>query len=133
MAPGFRVFQTKPGPGTEITTQLQDGQPWEDATGEAELTRDGDSLNVTFYKSGLILSGQIMSIGLGYYMDYTMQVPNSFSGRTRGLLGNMDGNPANDFYRKGETTPLPDAISERDLFSDLLTCKEFSVYYIHLK
>ena len=123
MAPGFRVFQTKPEPATEITGQLQNGQPWEDATGDAVLTRSGNSLTVAFYKSGITISGNVNPRGSEYQMNFQVRVPQSFSGRTRGLLGNLDGNPTNDFYRKGQTNPLPNGISERDLYFHLITCK----------
>jgi hypothetical protein len=123
MSPGFRVFQTKPEPGVEITGLLPNGQPWEVETGEAVLTRNGNSLTAAFYKSGITISGQVNPRGREYQMNFQVRVPRSFSGRTRGYLGNLDGNSGNDFYRKGETNPLPNGISERDLYFHLLTCK----------
>ena len=43
--------------GVEITGQLQNGKPWEDATGEAILTRNGNSLMAAFHKTGITLFG----------------------------------------------------------------------------
>lgn len=107
----------------EITGQLANGQPWEDATGEVVLTRSGNSLTAAYYKSGITLSGQVNPRHNEYQMNFQVQVPLTFSGRTRGFLGNLDGNPGNDFYAKGQTNPLPSGISERDLYFQLLTCK----------
>ena len=125
MSPGFRVFQTKPEPGVEITSQLQNGQPWEDNPGDSEaiLTKNGNSLTAVFYKTGIILSAVVIPVRREYYMNFEVQVPRSFSGRTRGYLGNLDENSGNDFYRKGETNSLPNGISEGDLYFHLLTCK----------
>lgn len=123
MSPGFRVFQTKPGPGTEITGQLQNGQPWMDETEEVVLTKSGNSLSAAFYKSGITLSGQVNPRGGEYQMNFQVRVPRSFSERTLGFLGNLDGNSGNDLYVKGEGDPLPNSISERDLYFKLLTCK----------
>ena len=48
--PGFRVFQMKPDTA-EITGQLRNGrQSWEDATGNAVLTRSDNSLAAAFYR-----------------------------------------------------------------------------------
>ena len=123
MSPGFRVFQTRPEPGVEITNQLVDGQPWVDATGDAVLTKSGNSLSVAYYKSGITLSGQVNHRGGEYQMNFQVRVPRTFSGRTRGFLGNLDGDRGNDFYAKGATEPLPNSISERDLYFQLITCK----------
>ena len=132
IAPGFRVFQTNPGPSTEITAQLQDGLPWEDATGNAVLTRNGNSLTAAFYESGVVLIGFVFPVATGeYYMNFQVRVPHSYRGSTRGLLGNFDGNPSNEFYRKGETTPLPDGISERELYPHLLTCKTLRMFILY--
>ena len=124
MAPGFRVFQTRPETSTEITALLQNGQPWDDATGNARLTRNGNSLKVAFYQSGVTLVGIVYQFFGQYYINVFVYVPSSFSGRIRGLWGNLDGNSGNDFYRKGDTTPLPNGISPSNLYQNLLTCKD---------
>ena len=116
------MFQTKPE-SKEITGELQHGQPWEDATGEAILTRSGNSLSVAYIKSGITLSGQVNPRGNEYQMNFQVRVPRTFSERTRGFLGNLDGNSGNDLYEKGDTNPLPNSISERDLYHKLISCK----------
>lgn len=126
MTPGFRVFQTKPEPEREITAELQDGQAWKVGPGEAMLIRNGNELRAAFYESGATFLGRVFALSNNeYYMNFEVRVPQSFSGRTRALLGNLDGNPNNEFFSRNGTvyTPLPGGISQRDLYTQLLTCK----------
>ena len=123
MVPGFRVFQTKPGPPQEITELLVNGQPWYDEEGRAVLIRSGNQLTASFFDSGIALIAHVYPFGGEYYMNFQLQVPLSYSGRTQGMLGNLDGDPTNDFYRRGETIPLPNSISERDLLEEFKTCE----------
>lgn len=123
MAPGFRVFQTKPGPVQEITNQLVNGQPWYAANVEAALVKNGNELTATFFESGIALIAQVNPVGNEYYMNFRVQVPLSFSGRTQGMLGNLDGDSTNDFYRRGETDPLSNSISEQNLLEEFKTCE----------
>ena len=39
------------------------------------------------------------------------------------MLGNLDGDSTNDFYRRGETDPLSNSISERNLLEEFKTCE----------
>ena len=124
MAPGFRVFRTKPGPVEEITDQIKTtGEVWYDPTQEAALVRKGNELRAIFFQSRIVVIAQVNPVGNEYYMNFRIQVPQSYSGNLRGMLGNFDGDPTNDFYRRGETSPLPNTISERDLFEEFKTCK----------
>lgn len=117
------MFQTKPEPAQEITEELQNGRPWYDPTREAVLLRDNDKLRAVFIESGIALNARVRHIRNEYYINFQMQVPKSFTSRTRGFLGNLDGDPTNDFIRRGETTPLPNNIRERDLLNEFQTCK----------
>ena len=126
--PGFRVFQTKPQPEREITAELVNGQPLE-FPGEAMLIRNGPILRAAFYKSGVTFLGRVFGLANNeYYMNFEVRVPRSFSGRTRGLLGNLDGDSNNEYFRR-DGTALSSSISERDLFDHLLTCK-FTIFNI---
>ena len=119
------MWQTKPGPAAvEITDQLIEGQVWFDATRKSSLKRNGRRLTATFFESGVVLIATANPRGSEYYINFRMRVPPSFSGRTRGFMGNFDGNSRNDFYRRGSTIPLPNFISERALLEDFKTCKD---------
>ena len=50
-------------------------------------------------------------------------VPKSYKRRTSGLLGNFNDNPEDDFTPRGETTPLPSNITDREIFEFGKTCK----------
>lgn len=119
-APVFKVFQTKPEPSTDITDLLQEGQPWIDSTGKAELTKNGKKLIVAFYKSGITIDATAYPRGnQDVYMKYEVRVPRSFSGETRGLLGILG---KNGLYMKGDsTTPIQN--TEREIYKQLLSCK----------
>ena len=135
LAPGFRVFQTKPEPAQEITEQLVNGGLlWYDVTKQVALSRSGNQLTATFLKSGIALVAQVNSFyyfGNEYYMNFRIQVPLSYSGRVKGMLGNLDGDPTNDFYRRGESNPLPNYISERALLDEFRTCECHNSHNIH--
>lgn len=130
MLPDFRVFQTRPGPSTEITSDLMEGQPWIDPTREAVITvLDVNRYEVAFYGCGIIIvvyspysfsgpTGEFFN-----YIQYTLKVPRTFSERTRGFFGNLDGDSTNELYRKGNTTALPNGLTDREIYNDLLTCK----------
>ena len=124
MAPGFRVFRTKPGPAQEITDQIKlNGEVWYDPTNEAALLRKGNELTAIFFQSGIVVVAQVNPVGNEYYMNFRIQVPQIYSGNLQGMLGNFDGDSTNDFYRRGESSPLPNTISERELFEEFKTCK----------
>ena len=126
------MFQTKPGPSTEITDKFKEDQQWEYATGEAVLTNRGNhSLIVDFYESGITLNAKMVVEGGEMSIDYRVYVPRNFSGGTRGLLGNLD---SNEFYSKGGTTPLPmtDTLTDQELYPHLKTCKMINIDNIHI-
>lgn len=127
MTPGFRVFQTRRSgfepEQVEITNQLQSGQLWYDPTGGAVLVRNNNKLMVVFIRSRIALTARVNMIHNEYYINFQIQVPKSFSERTQGFLGNLDGNPTNDFVRRGESNPLSNNIRERDLLREFETCE----------
>ena len=111
----------------EITDELHNEQPWFDYTNEVMLLKKYDrQLTASFFKSGIVLIANVYIRGNEYYMNFQIQVPRIFARRTRGFLGNLDGNRDNDLYRRGETTPLP-YLSDRMLLGHLNTCKCQSV------
>ena len=122
MAPGFRVFKTRPGPAQEITDQiLNSGDVWYDPDEEAALYRKGNELKAVFFQSGIAVIAQANPYRGEYYINFRIQVPRSYSRRIRGMLGNFDGDSTNDFYRR-DSTPLPNSISERALLEEFKTC-----------
>ena len=128
---GFKVFQTRPGPAVDITDQLQNGQPWLHPTQDALLTRTHNSLRAAMYKSGISIKADIGFFGNGeYYMNVRLNVPKRYRSRPRGFYGNPDGNTGNELFAKGATTPIPPPLSDRRLYSHLLTCKSYCMYSI---
>ena len=126
MSPGFRVWQTKPGIPVEITADLKEGQIWSDSTKKSSLKRNGRQLTAAFFESGVVLIASANPAGNPgeYYINFQIRIPKlAFFTRTRGFLGNLDDDRTNDFYRRGSTVPLSNAISERDLKDHLLTCE----------
>lgn len=118
------MWQTEPGTAVEITQDLAEGQVWFDSTKNSSLRRNGNQLTAAFFESGVVVIANVYPHGNEYYINFQIRVPQlAFSGRTRGLLGNLDGDPTNDFYRRGSTTPLSNTLSERSLMDHLLTCK----------
>ncbi len=123
MSPGFRVWQTNPGIPVEITEDLKDGEVWLDSTRKSSLRRDGNQLTAAFFESGVVVIATAYPYRNEYHINFDLRAPTvEFFGKTRGLFGNLDNDPTNDFYRRGSTTPLPNSISEGELGSHLLTC-----------
>ena len=123
MSPGFRVWQTNPGVPVEITDDLKDGEVWFDSTRKSSLRRDGIQLTAAFFDSGVVVIAAAYPRQDEYFINFDIQIPTvKFFVKTRGLFGNLDNDPTNDFYRRGSTTPLPNSISEGELGSHLLTC-----------
>ena len=117
------MFKTKPGTHVEITDEVQNGKLWFDSTEEVILLREQNKLTASFFKSGIVLSVRINRIWGDYYMDFEIKVPTTFYGKTRGLLGILDGNKTNDLHvRRQPFLPLP-FFSDRDLFEPLMSCK----------
>ena len=123
MSPGFRVWQTNPGNPVEITEDLKDGRVWLDSTRKSSLRRFGNQLTAAFFESGVVVIATAHPYQNEYYINFQIRIPTvEFSGRTKGFLGNFDGDKTNDFYRRGSTTPLSNSISEKQLLGHLLTC-----------
>ena len=121
---GFKVFQTRPGPIVDITGQLQNGQPWLHPTQDALLTRTGNSLRAAMYKSGFSIQADMRFFGNGeYYINVRLFIPKFYRSRPRGFCGTPDGNIDNELFAKGATTPLSSALTDRQLYRPLLTCK----------
>ena len=130
MSPGFKIFQTKPqGNVCEIT--LQNGQsmnfsspstsnPWPDAL----LIRMNNKLHVAFYETGIALIITAHERPTEYNVDFEIRVPRIFQRKTKGFLGNLDGDPTNEFCRRSgmNLTQQPDG-NDDFLFNVLQSCK----------
>ena len=119
------MLQTRPAPVVDITTELVEGQLWYDETLEAVLVKDGQQLTAAFFESGIVFQATVNQYRSEYYMNFIVQVPKSrFQRRTRGFLGNLDNNRTNEFYRRGESTPVTDHyLRDRQLYQTLNTCE----------
>lgn len=141
---GFRVFQTSlEGQDVELTDTLLalNGKPWFDPTGRAMLAVDGNNCNpgyrdnftpltVAFYDSGVILVACVYQRGSEHYINFRIQVPQSYAGQTRGFLGNFDEVGTNEFYERGSTEAQDDSrfgYGNDALLNLLNTCKYISV------
>ena len=143
---GFRVFQTNlEGQDVELTDTLLalDGQPWFDPTGRAMLAVDGNNCNpgyrdnftpltVAFYDSGVILVACVYQRGSEHYINFRIQVPRSYSRRTRGFLGNFDSVRTNEFYRRGSSnaedeTKFGNLYNHPALEDVMKTCKNLGI------
>lgn len=118
---GFRLLQTRPNV-IKLTSQLLfSGSTLE--FGEAQLTREDNTITAVFYEAGIVLSLSTNLLSDYFVANCYPSVPISFSATTKGLWGNFDGGSSNDLYRRGETTPLPNNLNGVQLYSHLLTCK----------
>ena len=69
-------------------------------------------------------------INSGGVINVLLTIPASLLSQTRGLLGNSDGDPSNDF-RPRTGGVLPDDISDRDLHNMFgLSCKFIPIFII---
>ena len=115
---GFRVHQTWSNQSEDITSQLQIGQTWRDATGNAELTRRNSvTLDVAFLESSVAL--EISNHGT--YLNFRVFVPKIYIERTQGFLGNNDGNRNNEFHTRQNTNPIPNINTDQQIFPHLET------------
>ena len=133
MSPGFRVWQTNPGNPVEVTEDLKDGEVWLDSTRISSLRKDENRLTAAFFDSGVVVIATVHPHQNQYYIDFRIQISSvKFSGRTKGFVGNLDGDSTNEFYRRGSTTPLSNSIGDRQLLEHLKTCKYTCMYNYYL-
>ena len=100
----------------DITNELEIGQPWHSADGNAELTRlDGVNLLVSYFESGIALTVTMY----GSYLNFRAFVPDTYKDRTQGFLGNLDGNPNNEFHTRENTNPIPNINTDQQIFPHL--------------
>ena len=121
-------MRTKPGTPLNITDELGVYQTWKDPSERVIIRRNKKGtkhrFTANFLQSEITIIVDVNIYTGLHYMNFEVRVPNHYSGQTRGLLGNMDGNIRNDFYRRGETEPLQDSeLSDQDLLEPLLSCK----------
>ena len=124
------MWQTKPWPiSVEITQDLIDDQVWLDSTQMASLKRNGNQLTAAFFETGIVLIARRSLARQEYYVNFEIYIPeDEFSEKTRGFLGNLDGDPTNELYRRVSPTPLPDTLNDAELYPHLLTCMLITNY-----
>ena len=130
----FRLYQTHPIL-REITGELQNWVPNELFKGQIIFTRHNNILYVSHFKSGVNFWAAVNNIGGTYYMDYEVKVPKIYKLKTRGLMGNLDGNSGNDFFQRIYAVPniresvddliqISNSFTDQQLSAPLLSCKQ---------
>lgn len=144
MGPGddFQVLQTISGVDTNnITEELLNGIPWFNNNKTIMLVKAGDNcheaytapytpLTAAFYDSGIVLFACVYKYRSEHYINFRIQIPRSYSGRTQGFYGNFDGNSANEFFERGETSPLQDTFEQgnNELDNYMMSCECDYIY-----
>ena len=117
----IHIYSTGQGTVQNITEYLsQVNDTYNTTGGETELTHDTENSIRAVFSNG---AGGTFTLEAGI-LNYVLSLPNSFVGQTRGLLGNNNGNQSDDFVRRGELHPLPDSMSEAEIFQFGQTCKQ---------
>ena len=110
----FKVYDTSNDQSVDITSELEIGQPWprNGVPDNVVITRlDQRQIEVLFFESGIRLTISMYTS----YMNFHAFVPDTFKLKTEGFLGDLDGNPNNEF---GTIT------NERQIYDHLETkCK----------
>ena len=110
------MYQTQGDQSVDITNNLQVGQPWRDSTGNAELTRRNSyDLDVSFFESGIALRISMYRT----HLNFRAFVPDTYRDRTQGFLGNLDSNPNNEFHTRENTNPIPNLVTDQQIFPHL--------------
>lgn len=139
-APGFRLIQTKPGTVAMEINVTSGNSIWKSPNGDVEIQytqpqiNNDVVLNAYFFNTGihlLVRRYPIINWLLHDRIDFEVRVPCSYSTRTFGLLGNLDGNSTNDLYRRGNTTSLnfPGSLTEKQLREILQDSCKFGCLY----
>ncbi len=150
-APGFRLIQTRPGTFAMEINVTSHNSIWKSPNGDVEIqyTQPQNNqpviLNAYFFNTGIHLLVRRYPLNnwipgldplLYDWINFEVRVPCSYSMRTFGLLGNLDGDSTNDLYRRGNTIPLnfPGSLTEeqlREILQD--SCKFGCLYPLVLK
>ena len=125
----FRVWQTSGAQaGMPEITLPNDGTPWFDPCGKAALYRKGSTLYAVLKAREGDIS--LTAIWRGAFLNFDIWLPKEFARKTRGILGDFDGNPCNDFIdRSGLRIQHcnPNSI-ERTIFNHMLSCESTKHY-----
>ncbi len=93
------------------------------------FTKKNNVLYVSHYKSGVNFMATVNRYGGGYYINYEMKIPNIHRLKTRGFMGNLDGNKENEFFRRvyadsgNNLLSIPNSYSNQQLSTPLHSCK----------
>ena len=89
-----------------------------------------ESLDI-FWTANNSITCSLPTIGVGITititegaLNFVLQIPASWQGRTTGLLGNYNGNKSDDYIPRGRTRAVSDEESDRFIHFEFgLTCK----------
>ena len=94
---------------------------YNDSNGDTavEFTRKEDNVIIAIFSNGV---GCTITKTAGI-LDFVLSLPRTFIRKTRGLLGNNNGDKTDEFIIRGTSHHLPDNISDADIFSFGKSCK----------
>ena len=129
----IRVVQTTPRPPVNI--DLQNGQVWDNENGVV-LTYENGVFTAALYASGVTVRAHTYprhcydsqlqtSFPRFLFSNIVVHVPQSFSGRTRGLLGTLGGNITHDLFNREtlEAIGNPRNLDSATLLSEMSSCE----------
>ena len=114
----FQVFRTKPNQ-KEITNDLTHQRVEIDS--RVTLRRIGNNLELCHFDSGVKVSADVINWrGLNEnYINFNVYVPYTYKNQIRGLLGNYDWNPNNEWFDRSGNPLSPGP----QFFNGLQTCE----------
>ncbi len=97
--------------------------------GQILFSKRDNVLYVSHFKSGVNFMATVNRYRDDYYINYELKIPNIYRLKTRGLMGNLDGNNGNEFFQRvyadsgNNLIPIPNSYSNQLRSSLLRTCK----------
>ena len=106
----------------DIATNLEEvNSTYNDSTASVELTRQSSDSILCVYSNGIGISVKI-SNGI---LNFVLVLPTVYMSRTRGLLGNYNGETGDEFVPRGSSSPLSDELTDRQIHYQFAQTCEF--------
>ena len=106
----------------DITTNLEEiNSTYNDSTASVELTRQSDDTILCVYSNGIGISVKISN----EILNFVLVLPTVYMSRTRGLLGNYNGESGDEFVPRGSSSPLSDELTDRQIHYQFAQTCEF--------